>query len=326
VSHPDGTIAAVGIFEKRLLELAAAQHLVVSRDQLLDLGGRHLADDRVRSGLIEPVHRGVYRIAGSPRTWRQDVMAACFAGGKLSVASFRTAAALHYLPGGEEIVEITSPRHRRSRHDGITAHESRFLTDLDIIYVDNIPVTRTARTLNDLGLLVEKGDLELATLDHAMHDAIRRSLVDVERVWREWQRLGGSLRPGGMAVETMLRRFVPPQGDVQTSPELRLLQLVRAAGLPEPVPQFRVWLSPTRWVDLDLAWPWLKLFMEFDSYKYHGNRDKFMRDAARRLRLRELGWQGVSVTDDELDAGGTLAIRVAHRLISEASLNLAEAG
>jgi len=253
-------------------------------------------------------------------------MAACFAGGKLSVASFRTAAQLNYLPGGAEIVEITSPRHRRARHDGIIPHESRFLTELDVMYIDNIPVTRTARTLNDLGLLVERRELALASLDHAMHDAIRRSLVDVERVWREWERLGGALRPGGMAVEAMLRRFVPPMADLDTSPELKLLQLIRRAGLPEPVPQFRVWLSPTRWVDLDLAWPWRKRYMEFDSYKYHGNRDKYMRDARRRLELRNLGWEGVSVTDDELDAGARLAIQVARRMISEASLTRLEAG
>jgi hypothetical protein len=246
-------------------------------------------------------------------------MAACLAGGKLSAASFRTAAQLHYLPGGEEIVEITSPRHRRARHHGVIPHESRFLTDLDIMYVDNIPVTRTARTINDLGLLVENGELDMATLDHAMHDALRRSLADVERVWREWQRLGGAFRAGGMAVETMLRNFVPPKADVDTSPELKLLQLIRGAGLPEPIPQFRVWLSPTRWVDLDLAWPWLKRYMEFDSYKYHGNRDKYMRDAKRRLELRNLGWEGVSVTDDELDSGAPLALRVARLITSEAS-------
>jgi len=221
------------------------------------------------------------------------------------------------------MLEITSPRHRRARHDGVIAHESRFLTDLDVMYVDNIPVTRTARTLNDLGLLVERGELELATLDHAMHDAIRRSLVDVERVWREWERLGAALRPGGVAVETMLRRFVPPTGAADSSPELKLLQLVRAAGLPEPVLQFRVWLSPTRWVDLDLAWPRLKRYMEFDSYKYHGNRDKFMKDEKRRLVLRDAGWDGVHVTDDELDENAELALRVMRHLISDASLRAA---
>ncbi len=310
-------------YDAALIALAGEQHYVVSRPQLLALGDGNRIARRMRQGSLERVHQGVYRLAGSPQTWRQDVMAACFAGGKLSVASFRTAAALNYLPGGEEIVEITSPRHRRARHDGIVAHESRFLTDLDVMYIDNIPVTRAARTINDLGYLVETGKLAMATLDLAMHDAVRRSLVDVERVWRDWQRLGGTHRNGGEAVEAMLSRFLPPQRDTDSTPELRLLQFIRAADLPEPIPQFRVWLSPTRWVDLDLAWPWIKLYMEFDSYKYHGNRDKYMRDAARRLELRALGWEGVSVTDDELDAGASLALRAISRMFSEASLTVA---
>src|SRR4029077_17997719 len=155
-------------------------------------------------------------------------------------------------------------------------------------------------------------------LDHALHDAIRRNIVDVARVWREWERLGGTIRPGGKAIERLLKNFVPPKRPMDSSPEIQLLQYIRFAGLPEPVPQFRVWLSPTQWVDLDFAWPWLKIFIEFDSYKFHGNRDKYMRDARRRLQLREQGWDVVVVTDDELDSGCKLAISVARQLIAKA--------
>jgi hypothetical protein len=326
MSHRRGTIAAMTRFDDRLMQIAGVQHFVISRAQLLDFGTQNQIDSRLAKGSIDRLHQGAYRVAGSPETWRQRVMAACFAGGKLSVASFRTAAALDYLPGGEELVEITSPRHRRARHDGIIPHESRFLTESDVKYVDNIPVTRTARTINDLGYLVELGKLDMATLDLAMHDAVRRSLVDVERVWREWERLGGAPRNGGEAIETMLRRFLPPQRDADSTPELRLLQLVRAAGLPEPIQQFRLWYSPTVWFDLDLSWPWIERYMEFDSYKYHGNRDKFMKGERRRLMLRDMEWDGVHVTDEELDEGAGLALRVMKRLITEASLTLKKAG
>src|SRR5579871_6694813 len=125
-------------FDDRLMQLAGIQHYVVSRAQLLDFGTHNQIDSRLAKGSIERLHQSAYRIAGSPETWRQRVMAACFAGGKLSVASFRTAAALDYLPGGEEVVEITSPRHRRARHEGIISHESRFLTECDVKYIDNI--------------------------------------------------------------------------------------------------------------------------------------------------------------------------------------------
>jgi hypothetical protein len=307
----------VGKFDERVMEVAGAQHFVLSRVQALDIGTRHQVNNRVRRGGFDRIFDSVYRIPGSPQTYRQTLMGATFAGGKFNVGSFRAAAALDYLPGGEELVEVTSLRHHRTRHDGVIVHESRFLEERDIKYVDNIPITRTARTINDLGLLVECGQMQMSTLEHAMHDAVRRNLVDVDSVWKEWERLGQSIRPGSKAIETMLKRFVPPQRSVHTSPELLLLQAIRRAGLPEPTPQHRVWLSPTRWVDLDFAFVPQKGYAEFDSYKYHGNRDKFMKDAGRRLALESLGWRGVHVTDDELDSGAALAMRVLRAILSE---------
>ena len=141
-----------------------------------------------------------------------------------------------------------------------------------------------------------------------MLEAVRRNLVDVGSVWAEWEQLGATFRVGGTA-ETMLKGFVPPSSGLSTKPELRLLQLVRDAELPEPVQQFRVWLSPTRWIDLDLAWPDFKVFAEFDPYKWHGDRTRYRATIARRLEVESrFGWRGVPVTDDELDAGCPLAI------------------
>ena len=72
--------------------------------------------------------------------------------------------------------------------------------------------------------------------------------------------------------------------------------------------------------DLDHAWPSLKRYAEFDSYKYHGNRDKYMKDAWRRLALRKKKWDGVHVTDDELDSGAELALAVLADMLQDASL------
>ena len=309
----------MGNFNERLLKVAARQNLVVSREQALEIGTSDQIDYRLETGFLERLYQCAYGIGGAPDTWRKRLMAATVAGGKLSVAALRAAAALHYLPGGAEIVEITSPRHRRARHKGVIPHESRFLTELDVMYVDNIPVTRVARTINDLGLLVEQRDLAPRILDHAMHDAVRRSIVDVDRVVREWERLGGAFRAGGRAVEAMLRNFVPPKRNPDSSAEIVLLQLLRGAGFDEPTPQFRVWISPTKWYDLDFAWPWLRLFAEFNSYKYHGNWDKHERDALRLLLIRKLGWDGVVVTDSELDRGAPNAIDVLHDMMRRAS-------
>jgi hypothetical protein len=221
------------------------------------------------------------------------------------------------LPGGEEMVEVTAPRHRRMQLDGITIHESHFLTDLDVTYIDGIPVTRPARLLCDLALLVERGELRPHTYELAVQEAIRRNLVDIPRIWREWERLGGAFRPGGRVVAEMLNSYVPPTRQPDTRPEVRLLQLLRAANLPEPEPQFHVELSKSRHSRLDFAWPDQKVYCEFDSFKYHGGRDRYMSGTTRRLRLEMLGWHGVPVTDDELDAGAPLATKLLLQLLAE---------
>ena len=305
-------------FDLRLLNLAGRQHYVVTHDQLRELGSRRQIVSRLSAGVLESVHQSVYRVSGSPATWHQQLLAACFATSGVSAASFRSAAQMWSLPGGEEILEITSPRHDRAQQPGVRTHESFFLTDLDVTYIDSIPVTRPARIICDFGLLVKRGEMSMETLELAMHEALRRDLLDVARVWREWERLGGTRRPGGRLIEELLNSFVAPVRKPDSTPEVRLLQLLRAAGLPEPVPQHRVPLSATRWYQLDFAWPDARVFCEFDSYKWHGSRTRYMRTTHRRLELERHEWYGVPVTDDELDAGAPLAIAVLSERLARA--------
>jgi hypothetical protein len=313
--HPGG----MHDFDRRMLDLAGSQHYVVTRDQLREFGTIRQARARLAKGVLEHVHGSVYRVTGSPETWHQQLLAACYATSGVSAVSFRAAAQIWSLPGGEELVEITSPRHNCGNHPNVVAHESFFLTELDVTHVDAIPVTRPARVICDLGLLVKRGKLTLETLELAMQEAFRRDLLDVTRVWREWERLGGTNRPGGRVIEHILHRFVPPTRKPQTTPEMRLLQLLRAAGLPEPVPQHRVWMGGNRWYDLDFAWPHARAFCEFDSYKWHGSRGSYMRTTSRRLELEQNRWYGVPVTDEELDGGAGLAISVLRNRLRRAS-------
>jgi hypothetical protein len=306
-------------FDLRLLSLAGRQHYVVTHDQLREFGSPRQIVSRLAAGVLESVYESVYRVSGSPATWRQQLLAACFVTSGVSAASFRAAAQLWSLPGGDEIIEITSPRHNRAQRAEVRTHESFFLTDRDLTYIDAVPVTRPARVICDLGLLVKCGEVTMDTLELAMHEAFRRDLLDVARVWKEWERLGGIRRPGGKVIEQVLTRFVPPVRKPDTTPEIRLLQLLRAARLSEPVPQHRVWLTATRWYDLDFAWPHARVFCEFDPYKWHGSRGSYMRTTNRRLELERHEWYGVPVTDDELDAGAPLAIAVLRDRLARAS-------
>jgi len=157
--------------EQRHAALAQRQHGLATRGQLSAIG---MSDSRIeyrlRSEAIYRVYESVYRLASHPVTWRQRLLAACWAGGdqRQAVVSHRAAAALLTLPGGSELAEITSPRHLRARHQGVITHESLILEDRDVHYVDEIPVTRPARTLCDLASLVVARELERSTLELAM--------------------------------------------------------------------------------------------------------------------------------------------------------------
>jgi len=83
---------------------------------------------RIETNQWRLVHRNVYRWVSTPRTWKGDVLAACWAGGFRALASHRSAAALWGLPGSRsDLVEITCPRWRRARHDRLVVHETNVI-------------------------------------------------------------------------------------------------------------------------------------------------------------------------------------------------------
>ena len=80
---------AMVAFDVRLMDLAGRQHYVVTHDQLRGFGSRAQISHRLSTGLLEGVFGSVYRLSGSPKTWHQQLLAACFATSGVSAASFR---------------------------------------------------------------------------------------------------------------------------------------------------------------------------------------------------------------------------------------------
>src|SRR5690242_11679287 len=145
--------------ERMLAGFARRQYGIATRMQLYDarMTSKQI-EYLLRIRRLERVYESVYRVAGCPPSWEQQLLAACWAGGERSIGSHRSAAALWSLPGGVELLEITAPRWRRSRHEGVVSHESRRFDPLDVAVVRGaIPVTRPARTFLDLCALAERG-------------------------------------------------------------------------------------------------------------------------------------------------------------------------
>lgn len=288
-----------------ILAAHAAEHHGVFRGAHARMAG--LGDGQIERRIADcrwlALYRDVYRVNGAPPTWRGDLLAACWAGGFRAVASHRSAAELHGMPGRRtDLIEITCPRWRRARQDDVRVHETKALDPVDIAVVDGIAVTSAARTLFDLGGVSRAGVVELA-----LENALRRGLVTEGALAAMVKRLSRSGRPGGPILRDLLAARAPDRRATESEMETRLLQTIRAHGLPEPVTQYEVWQGASFVGRVDAAYPDARIAIEYDSDEFHSGRAPTRRDRARRHELVAASWLPIDVGPADLRAGGTLA-------------------
>ncbi len=287
-----------------ILAAHAAEHHGVFRGRhavMAGLSKRRIAQ-RIADERWQKLYRDVYRVNGAPVTWKGDLLAACWAGGFRAVASRRSAAELHQLPGRQrEFVEITCPRWRRAHHPGVVVHESKALEPIDITVISGIAVTTPARTLFDLGGVYRLGMVELA-----LENALRRGLVTEVELAAMVKRLSRSGRPGGPTLRQLLDARDPARRPTESEMETRLIQAMRAHGLPEPATQHEVWQGSAFIGRVDVAYPNAKIAIEYDSDEFHSGRASQLRDRGRRQRLIAAGWLPIDVGPADLRGSGTV--------------------
>lgn len=238
-------------------------------------------------------------------------MAACLALGPAAVASHRAAGALWGLDGCGERVEVTVAGMGERRLAGVVVHRTRALPVADRGEADGVPVTRPARTLIDLAAVLSTEELE-AALDSALRD----HLVSPSYLERRLEALGTRGRAGAAVLSDLLaaRKHGRPADSRRENDVVRALV---AAGLPSPVRQF-----PFEGIRFDLAYPDLRIAIEFDSYRHHFGRQSWRRDTARHNRATASGWLVFHLTEDD-EVGGVVN---AYRAYFTSSLMGAETG
>src|SRR3954468_12883450 len=137
--------------ERRIGELAAAQHGVVARPQLLEIGlGAKAVSHRARNGRLRALYRGVYALGHAELRPEGHRLAAVLACGDEAALSHRTAARHWGLRGGgagrlDVVVPTVS---NRSPHPScIRVHRYMALRCEEVTVHDRVPVTTPARTL-----------------------------------------------------------------------------------------------------------------------------------------------------------------------------------
>ena len=267
-------------------EIAARQHGVVSRPQLLGVG---LDDDaigrRVRKGRLHRIHKGVFAV-GHPSLKREARwMAAVLACGEGAALSHLDAASLW------EIYEALGPRiHVLAGSDrrvpGLLVHRARRLDPDDVTERDGIPVTTVARTLLDLtDILPEDRILR------AMREAEFKRVLDHDSLDAAVRRARGR-RTG--ALRAVLARHQPGQ-IVRDELEHRFLELLRAAGIRPPETNVRV-RTRRRTYTVDCLWRDEGLAVELDGRAAHARVTAFERDRERDAALSAMGLRAVRFT------------------------------
>jgi hypothetical protein len=210
--------------DRLILTLARGQPGAVASRQLTAARvSRYVVARRVSAGWLVRRYRGVY-LVGPLRTQLTEPMAAVLALGDGALLSHYPAAVLRGLrppaPGPMQVTVIGRDArgpgeievHRHDTHAG------------DRTTRRGIPVTSPARTLFDLATQLSRRDLDRAADEARVHRLVTDHSLN-EQFRRYPHHRGITALTKAIQIEPALTR---------SEAERRLLELIRAAGLPEP--------------------------------------------------------------------------------------------
>ncbi|MEA3055620.1 MAG: hypothetical protein QOD30_1052 [Actinomycetota bacterium] len=274
--------------------IASTQHGALARRQLIE---RHVTPEEIRGAVnrreLIRVAPEVYVTSGSPRTWRQSLMVAVLDAGPGACVSHRAAAIVLGIAklGMKELVEITSPRTRTQRLEGVIVHRPLDLVwRRDVIVIDGIPCTGPLRTLVDLGV----SETWLEVWD-AIERAIQADLVThggcewmLVRLSRQGRHGVGPFRRA--LDERALRMKAPHKGLL----EPRFAGLARRFALPAYSYQHDAFGDGS--VLIDFAFVSERVAVEVKGLKERMNPKKLTEDFEREHRLTADGWLVISFT------------------------------
>ena len=277
-----------------IAELAARQHGVVGRAQLIELGlGRRAIGHRLGWGRLHAVHRGVYAVGHRVLSAEARWMAAVLAVGPGAVLSHRSAAALWGMRQSMRVrTELTVGRHLHSR-PRLQLHWAQLPSD-EVTNVRGIPVTTPPRTLLDLAAVIDRSRLERAVNEAELlrlADALSLAAV-VARHPR---------RPGVAKIKAILAAGAIGATVTRSELEDRFLEFVDAARLPRPNVNARLQVRGG-WIEADCVWAPQRLVAELDGHATHRTAGAYERDRARDRALSAAGWRVVRITWRQLSA------------------------
>jgi very-short-patch-repair endonuclease len=258
-------------------DLAARQHGVVARAQLLALGfDAGAITYRVKAGRLHPVHRGVYAAGHRPPSPLARAMAAVLACGPDALLSHRSAGALwRILPTWPVRSDVTAPTSRR--HRGIHVHRSPH-AETTTHY--GIRVTTPARTLVDLADV-----LSSKQLTRAVNEAQVQRRITANELTTLLTRY-----PGRRTAQ-----LTPHRGATRSELEDRFVRFLKRHHL--PLPELNQTIAGH---EVDAVYKEQKLVIELDSRQFHSTPRAFEQDRDRDADLLNVGFSTLRITNHRL--------------------------
>lgn len=241
----------------RVARIAARQHGIVTRRQLLDAGLSSASIARWRErGQLCAVHNGIFSaVPVGLLTQEGSWLAAVLACGPRAALSHGPAAQLGWLLDRREHlalhVSLADRSHRRVR--GLVIHRPRSLPPSDLMLRSGIPATAPTRTVWDLA----------STLSPA---ALRRVFEKGERKgWLSRPRLGELLagsptHAGAGAIRELLSSPRHSLAETRSLLEDLLLEICGDLALPPPLVNV-----PLLGYEVDFLWPGARFVVEADG-------------------------------------------------------------
>jgi very-short-patch-repair endonuclease len=267
--------------------IAALQRGFIHRRQLLAAGlSRSAIAHRLGQRRLFAYHRDVYLVGRRTLEPLGREMAAVLHLDGFALLSHRSAAAIWGLidpdHGGVEAVQLTLVG--RDRHSGseIRFHRVASVAPADIRCRSRLPVTSPARCVVDLA-----GSGSQLELENAVAECRRRGLASDREI-----RSALGRNPRATGAKRLLELIDSGRAALTRSvAERRLLELIRAAELPQPLANAAVCGHV-----VDLFWPEQRLIVEFDGWETHGRRTSFETDRRRDQRLVAAGYRVIRIT------------------------------
>jgi hypothetical protein len=293
--------------------LVRAQHGVISRAQLLEIGYSDAAiRHRIETGRLHEIHRGVYAVGRRQLSQDGKWMAAVLAAGGGALLSHQSQGEhLGFRKRAGLPIEVTIPKGACRSRAGLIVHQSN-IDPAHIIERNGIPGVSVV-----IAMVQIAPRLSLGALERAINQADGLDLIDPETLRASLDELGPmkGVRPLRAALDRAT--FAMSRSEL----ERRFRPIAKGAGLPPP----ETCETHNGW-EVDFLWRDLGLVVETDSLRYHRTPAQQTRDRLRDQAHQAAGDTPVRFTHSQIRyepeyVERTLA-RIARRLAAKQRLAL----